>query len=278
MTNHTEKARELRRNSTEAEKKLWQRIRNRQLGYKFRRQHPIPPYTVDFFCEELGLIIEVDGGQHNPEVDEQRNKFLEKQEYKILRFWNNEIFENIEGVLETINDYIPPHPDPYPGERENQANKQICLGKIAGAHGVKGMVEIIPYGEDLSLLEKAANLRIKIHKSQGKHILAQVEGITDREAALEIKGTEIFIDRADLPQTEEEEYYFEDLKGLEVRDSENKECGRIAAVQDFGASPLLEIRPLKGKTWYLPFTKEYVPEVNIAEDFVTISPPEGLID
>ena len=91
-----------RQNSTNVENKLWWRLRNFQTGYKFRRQQQIGKYIVDFVCLQKKLIIECDGGQHNEEADKERSKFLEQEGYKILRFWNNEINENIEGVLQTI--------------------------------------------------------------------------------------------------------------------------------------------------------------------------------
>jgi very-short-patch-repair endonuclease len=95
----------LRTNSTDAEKRLWQALRNRQLqGYKFRRQHSIPPYVVDFVCLEHRLIIELDGGQHAEAegYDARRTIFLKELGYKVLRFWNNELFENTQGVLERV--------------------------------------------------------------------------------------------------------------------------------------------------------------------------------
>ena len=107
MNTTTENAKTLRRNQTEAEKLLWSRLRNRQMeNLKFRRQHPITPYIVDFFCEEQKLIIEADGGQHTPQKDEKRSLFIKEQGYDILRFWNNDILGNIDGVLENIASYI----------------------------------------------------------------------------------------------------------------------------------------------------------------------------
>lgn len=97
-----ERSRYLRTNMTEAEKKLWYYLRKKQRGVRFRRQHPIPTYIVDFICLEEKLIIELDGGQHHEEADRERTAFLESQGYRILRFWNNEVLENIEGVLEVI--------------------------------------------------------------------------------------------------------------------------------------------------------------------------------
>lgn len=107
MNSKTQIARKLRKNLTEAEKKLWYYLRNVSLGFKFRRQHPIGSYIVDFVCLEKFLIIEVDGGQHfNSVEDKMRDIFLEKEGYKVLRFWNNEVLENSEGVLIKIKENL----------------------------------------------------------------------------------------------------------------------------------------------------------------------------
>jgi len=100
-------ARHLRRRQTDFERKLWYALRNRQLAkFKFRRQQPIGPYIADFFCSEVGLIIELDGSQHgepeNRRRDEKRTEFLESRGYKVLRFWNHDLIENMEGVLDRI--------------------------------------------------------------------------------------------------------------------------------------------------------------------------------
>ena len=99
------RAKELRNNPPEAERILWQHLRLRQLGgYKFRRQQPLGNYVVDLVCLEIRLIVEVDGGQHNSQhsYDEGRDAWLERQGFRVLRFWNNEILQNIEGVKEAI--------------------------------------------------------------------------------------------------------------------------------------------------------------------------------
>jgi very-short-patch-repair endonuclease len=86
------RARELRKNPTDAERKLWAHLRLRQIGgYKFRRQHPLGPYIVDFVCIEKKLIVEVDGGQHDEKrfYDAKRDKWLEEKGFKVIRFWNN---------------------------------------------------------------------------------------------------------------------------------------------------------------------------------------------
>ena len=101
-------ARLLRANATEAEAILWNRLRNRQLeNAKFVRQHPIGPYVADFCCRSAKLVIEVDGGQHadNPH-DVSRADAIATFGYLVLRFWNNEVPENIEGGLETVADLL----------------------------------------------------------------------------------------------------------------------------------------------------------------------------
>ena len=98
-------ARVLRKRSTNVERLLWQKLRGRQLeGYKFRRQQAIGPYIVDFVNFEKGIIIELDGGQHatDTERDTEREAWLKGEGFKIIRFWNNEVFQNLDGVLETI--------------------------------------------------------------------------------------------------------------------------------------------------------------------------------
>ena len=96
-------ARNLRKNKTREEDILWQLLRNRQfMGLKFKRQFPIGNYIVDFVCEEKKLVIEIDGGQHNiPDnvrADEVRTNYINSKGYRVVRFWNNDINQNIEGV------------------------------------------------------------------------------------------------------------------------------------------------------------------------------------
>jgi len=97
------RAKDLRKNATDAERYLWKHLRAKQIeGLKFRRQEPIGKYIVDFVCFEKGIVVEVDGGQHSPDVDKTRDAWLHSQELKVLRFWNHEVLQNIEGVLEVI--------------------------------------------------------------------------------------------------------------------------------------------------------------------------------
>ena len=98
-------ARRLRRNATDVEGALWQRLRNRQIeGAKFRRQVPIGRYVADFTCVEARLVIELDGGQHAERIqaDQERTTVIEANGYAVLRFWNSDVTDNLEGVLEEI--------------------------------------------------------------------------------------------------------------------------------------------------------------------------------
>ena len=98
-------ARALRTNSTDVENLLWRQLRRKQFaGLKFKRQQPIDNYIVDFVCFEKRVVIEVDGGQHASERDKdaQRGEYLIRNGFKVLRFWNNEVLQNMDGVLEVI--------------------------------------------------------------------------------------------------------------------------------------------------------------------------------
>ena len=120
-------ARRLRRDQTRAEALLWSRLRNRRLnGYKFHRQYALERYIVDFVCREHRLVVEVDGGQHGRDnaADAVRSAWLGERGFRVLRFWNNEVMENLEGVLTTIAAALgtaAPNPLP-PGEGASGAS------------------------------------------------------------------------------------------------------------------------------------------------------------
>jgi very-short-patch-repair endonuclease len=128
MTKNTPIARRLRQSQTDAERALWLRLRDRRLaGWKFKRQVPIDRFVVDFCCAGGKLVIELDGGQHAIQTaqDTERTQALSATGYLVLRFWNNDVMTNIEGVLNKIflalpkATPVPPHPNPLPdGERE----------------------------------------------------------------------------------------------------------------------------------------------------------------
>ncbi|HUU25256.1 MAG TPA: endonuclease domain-containing protein [Methyloceanibacter sp.] len=119
MRNRTDLARRLRSEPTRAERKMWSQLRDRRfLGLKFKRQVPIDRFVVDFICVDANLIIEIDGGQHaeRADADRERTRILESMGYLVLRFWNNDVLQNIDGVLESMISTLqperlePPHP------------------------------------------------------------------------------------------------------------------------------------------------------------------------
>jgi very-short-patch-repair endonuclease len=137
----------LRHNATEAEKKLWYHLRNRKvLGAKFRRQQSFGPYILDFYCAELKLAVELDGGQHGGTKgiirDEQRDEYLKQEGVIVLRFWNNQLFDEFEGVLDMIYTTLKgqtPHPNPLPqGERERSSTTRECAEGSAQPSSPRG--------------------------------------------------------------------------------------------------------------------------------------------
>ncbi|HLG31293.1 MAG TPA: endonuclease domain-containing protein [Candidatus Brocadiales bacterium] len=114
-SNLTNIAKNLRKRATEAERLLWRYLCGKSLKeLKFRRQQPIGRYVVDFVCFDKKVIIEVDGGQHAKHKDMERDRWLQGQGFKVLRFWNNEVLNNLEGVLEKIKEVALSHPPPNP--------------------------------------------------------------------------------------------------------------------------------------------------------------------
>jgi len=125
----TDFARNLRVVSTDVERRLWRLLRaHRFQDFKFRRQQPIGPYIVDFVCLEAKLIVELDGGQHAEaiEADRERDAWLQKEGYRVLRVWNNEMLENEAGVMEKILEMLTLSPTPLPS-RERGIKKGFPL-------------------------------------------------------------------------------------------------------------------------------------------------------
>jgi very-short-patch-repair endonuclease len=123
MRRPTRQAQQLRNSATPAERLLWSHLSKRQLdGWKFSRQMPIGPFICDFLCRELDLIVEVDGGQHceNPR-DEARTAYLEGEGFQVVRYWNNDVRDNLEGVLESLRSVIRAHPLPPPASGRGKA-------------------------------------------------------------------------------------------------------------------------------------------------------------
>ncbi len=133
-----DRARQLRHNQTEAEHRLWARLRARQLcSAKFRRQHPIGHFIADFCCMERGLVVELDGGQHavQAEADQRRPSFMASRGFRVLRFWDNEVMEDIDAVLGQIADALMDlHPNPFPN-RAREKRIDSAVSSVSGGQG-----------------------------------------------------------------------------------------------------------------------------------------------
>jgi 16S rRNA processing protein RimM len=160
---------------------------------------------------------------------------------------------------------------------------RILLGRIAGAHGIRGEVVIHAYTvapEDIGaygpLFDKGGERSFEIANARvtAKGVVTRLEGVGDRTAAEALKGVELYVDRDRLPAAAEGEFYHADLIGLAAVDPEGKRIGEIVAVQNYGAGDLLEIRLAgSGKTELVPFTDATVPEVDIAASRVVVAMP-----
>lgn len=287
-------ARALRRKQTDPEKMFWSRVRNHQiLDLKFRRQFPIPPYVVDFFCNEKKMIVELDGGQHTPEKDDTRTAFLKEQGYTVLRYWNHEVLENIEGVIEDLANHIRQEsssnsalsPSPYPspeGRGKIEKKEKICIAQIMTAHGIRGLVKLRCFLEDPADLESYNPLETEEGQEFSLTLknpikgdwLAEVSGISDRTSAEKLRHLLLYTDRDRLPEPAEGEVYVEDLIGCKAVTASGEAIGEIIAVENFGASDIIEIRPLSGRSFYLPMTEPYVSAIDLDSRIVTIDPAE----
>ncbi len=152
---------------------------------------------------------------------------------------------------------------------------EVIVGKIVAAHGVGGLVKILPFCEDLSLLPKNNTLKLTLKNPIGKYILAEVSGVKDRTTAENLVGTALMLGRSALPPINDpNSYYYDDLIGLQAFDESGAEAGTVIALHDFGAGDLLEIRPPAGEPYLLPFTDHNVPVVDLPNKRLTIRPLE----
>jgi 16S rRNA processing protein RimM len=159
----------------------------------------------------------------------------------------------------------------------------VLVGRVAGAFGVKGDVRVTTYtAEPLALLgyrdlkreDGSPALTLTGGRAAKGGIIARAREVETREEAEALRGLKLYIPRDVLPEPEEDEFYVTDLIGLTVETPDGEPLGRIKAVQDFGAGDLLEVQPAEGASWWLPFTREAVPEVRLAERKVIAVRPE----
>ncbi len=155
----------------------------------------------------------------------------------------------------------------------------VLVAQIGAAHGVQGEFKLLSHTDDpVSVLEfnpllderGEPALTITAARAHKGALLIRAEEVPDRTAADKIKGLKLYVDRADLPDTDEDEYYITDLIGMSVVDVAGNAVGKVANVDNFGAGDLLDIKPVEGANFYLLFTLENVPEVSLAEGKVVV--------
>lgn len=151
-------------------------------------------------------------------------------------------------------------------------DKQILIGQIRGAHGVKGLARVAVFANDLSLFDKLKDFKITL-KNKHKHDvwLAHIDGITNKEEADALKGIKLYCDRADLAETADDEIYFDDLIDMECVTQDGELVGVVMAVENFGAGDLLDIKPPTGANFYLSYDDKTVLKI---ENKITVKLPE----
>jgi 16S rRNA processing protein RimM len=167
------------------------------------------------------------------------------------------------------------------------SGKLVLVGRIAGAFGVKGEVRISAYTETpLALLQYrllkredgSPGLTLVRGRAAKNDFIGTASEIATKEQADALRGLRLFVARRDMPQPEEDEFYLSDLIGLSVVTPQGEAIGRIKAIHDFGAGDILEIAPPRGATWYLTFTRQTVPEVDVAGGRVVAVRPAEVSD
>ncbi len=159
-------------------------------------------------------------------------------------------------------------------------DKRILIGEISTVHGIKGLVKVRSFVEDETLFEGkvfteengSKNIKLVIKNALKGDWLAEANGITDRNEAEKLRGTQLYVDRTVLPEADDGEYYIEDLKGLKVFDENGKDIGTVLSIENFGASDLIDIKPATGSSFYLPFTDDV--EVDMEKGIISVQMPE----
>ena len=163
---------------------------------------------------------------------------------------------------------------------------RLAIGAVAGAHGVKGQFKVKPFTavpRDIATYgpvwagDKQLTLSVMGMTAAGMVIVKAVE-INDRDSAAALRGTTLEVDRAALPETDDDEVYHADLIGVSVETVTGDHLGRLVALHDFGAGEIAEVKPPGGPSLMLPFDPLYVPDIDLAAGRVVVAPPEGLLE
>jgi 16S rRNA processing protein RimM len=165
--------------------------------------------------------------------------------------------------------------------------KRLCVGIVTGPHGIRGAVRVKSFTADPADLgaygpvsDETGTRRfaIRVVGTMKGVVLAELGGIADRNAAETLKGLHLYVDRAQLPEADADEFYHADLLGLEARLADGTALGKVTGLYDFGAGESVEITGAKGEVTMVPFTKSAVPAIDLAGGTLTIDPPAGLFD
>jgi 16S rRNA processing protein RimM len=167
------------------------------------------------------------------------------------------------------------------------SGRRVLMGLLLGAHGIRGAVRILSYAaapKDIAsygpLEDESGGRKFSltiVGQARGA-VLAAVEGIGDRDAAMALKGTKLYLERSALPAPAEGEFYWDDLVGLRAELTDGAALGEVVAVHDYGGGPSLEVRRETGAPVMVPFTNRVVPVVDLAAGKLVIEPPEGLFE
>lgn len=167
------------------------------------------------------------------------------------------------------------------------ASARLSVGVVVGAHGVRGQFKVKPFtdlpealgGYGPVWLENDTTLSLKVKSVSPKgHVLVAAAEVTSREQAEALRGSHLYVDRHNLPAIADDEIYHADLIGMAVETGTGSALGEIVGIHDFGAGEIVEIRPVKGSSFMLPFAKEYVTDIDSAQKRVVLSPPDGMIE
>lgn len=164
-----------------------------------------------------------------------------------------------------------------------ERGRLVRLAVVTGAHGVRGHLRLHCFTDDPASVAAYGTLRdergealfdLEVLSPIKGGVIARAAGITDRDVAQALKGTELFVARERLPEPEADEFYADDLIGLAVRDPAGRHLGEVVAVHDFGAGEIIEYRDTSGRLEMVPFTGEHVPQVDLASGLVVDLPDE----
>lgn len=157
--------------------------------------------------------------------------------------------------------------------------EKICLGAVVGVHGIRGEVKVKAFTEDERSLAKYGVVRnedgtrefdLKIVGRSKELLRVKIKGVEDRNTAETLIGTGFYIERSRLPEPEEDEFYHADLIGLEARGADGERIGTVNALYNFGAGDLIELKTADGSLEMLPFTRQYVPTIDVKNGFIIV--------